>query len=106
VQTGEEVAGGEEVAEGCRRPQFGKPKPAAGREQPPCVQHRREPFGEPVAFAGRLRRLEFPAFHERLGQYGEGGGGVNARQARGLERDTCVRLGVGEVANAEVHKGR
>jgi hypothetical protein len=48
------VAGGEEVAEGRRRPELGQPQPAAGREHRSCVQHRRTLLGEAVPLTRRL----------------------------------------------------
>ena len=102
----EEVAGGEEVVERRGRAKLGEAKPAAGREQPACLHRRRELLGEAVALIGRLGGLELPALGERLEQHGEGDGGVDAgRAGAGLERDACVRLGVGEVADAEMNKG-
>ena len=70
------------------------------------MHHRRELPGKTVALIGRLGGLGLPALGQRLQQYGQGAGGVEAGQARtGLQRGARVRLSVGEVAGAEVNKG-
>ena len=54
----------------------------------------------------RLGGVELCSLGERLDQHGEGDGGVDARWAgAGLERDACVRLGIGEVADAQMNQG-
>ena len=70
-QPDEELAGGEEIVERRGWPELCQAKPAAGREQPCSVQHRRELLGEAVALIGRFGGLELSPLGERLEQDGE-----------------------------------
>jgi hypothetical protein len=70
------------------------------------VKHRRELLAEAVALISGLGGPRLPALGERLHQYGEGQGAVGAGWAGpGLEGEACIRLGVGQVADAQMRKG-